>query len=393
MFLNIVFGLLSILVLVGIGFLLSENKKAIQWRPIILGILLQIVLLVFLIKVPIGIDILDSISDGVDKVISFGNSGLNFVFGKSLNTPEVFAISVLGIVCFVTALINVLYYLRIIPLFIKTVGRILAKIFGVSDAEMFCAVSNMFLGGSEAPMVVKPFLNKMTRSQLFCITVGGFSSVSTGVLAGYVGMGIPLHYLLLGVATVPFSTVVMAKLLVPETENVNKRVEIAYSDENGLFEAISNGAITGMEIGLKVGAILIAVLGLVAFINYILKFFNLSLTEIFGWILLPLAKLMHIPVAEQNTYASLIGLKIATNEFVAFGQLGKVLTTLSVRTQAMLVVALVNFANLSVIGITIGSMKVFASERSKEVSGFVFKSMIAGILTTLITSAIIGMIY
>ncbi|MGL4798070.1 MAG: nucleoside transporter C-terminal domain-containing protein, partial [Cellulosilyticaceae bacterium] len=218
------------------------------------------------------------------------------------------------------------------------------------------------------------------------------ASVSVSVIGGYTLLGIDMKYLLLAIVTVPFASLLISKIVIPETESSKTdNIEITPSESANFLEALGDGAIQGMHLALNVGAVLIAFLGMIAFINYFLSFVGLSVAELLGYVLTPLAWLFGIPKPEVHTFASMVGLKMAVNEFVAFTELGSMLQTLSPRTQAILSVALCNFANFSSIGIAVAGFKAFCPSKSQEVSGFGFKSLLAGTLTTLITAAIVGM--
>ena len=374
-------GIISILVLLAIAYLFSENRKAISFRTIFTALGVQILLILFVLRVPVGRYILESVANVVVKVLSFGNEGLAFVFGDLVTNNFIFAFNVLALIAFTSALISVLYYLRVIPFLVKYLGKAIAWILDTTEVETFCSVGNSFLGTTEAPLLTRPFLPDLTRSELFAVVAGGFSSVSVSVIGGYVLMGIDMKYLLIAMATVPFATLLISKIIIPETEvSRTNNIEIEGSESSNLFEAISDGAIQGF-------------LGLIALLNYILAFVGLSFSSILGFIFTPLAWLFGIPKGEIGPFATLIGTKIAMNEFVAFTELGTLLHTLSPRTQAVLSVALCNFANFSSIGIAVAGFKSFCPSRSPEVSGFGLKALLAGTLTTLITAAIVGMLF
>lgn len=388
----IIYGILTIAVLLGLAFLLSENKKAIKWKYVAVALGIQILLMFFVLKSPMGISIINSMANAVVTVLNFGNEGLGFVFGDLFNNYFVFGIHVLGIICFTSALISVLYYLKIIPFLVKYLGKAIAKVLGTTEVETFCAVGNSFLGTTEAPLLTKPFLKDLTRSELFAVVTSGFASVSVSVIGGYTLLGIDMKYLLLAIVTVPFASLLISKIVIPETQTSRtNNIEITPSESANFLEALGDGAIQGLHLALNVGAVLIAFLGLIAFINYFLQFVGLSVAELLGLVFTPLAWLFGIPGEEVQVFSSMIGMKMAINEFVAFTELGEIVMTLSPRTQAVLSVALCNFANFSSVGIAIAGFKAFCPQRSGEVSGFGFKALAAGTLTTLITAAIVGM--
>lgn len=391
---NYLYGILSVAVLLGLAFLMSENRKAIKIRTVGVGLLLEVVIILFVIKVPIGQKLLEVVSNLVVTVLNFGNEGVAFIFGDLSNQYFTFAINVLGLVCFTSALISLLYYFKVIPFLVKYIGKFIAKLMGTTEVETFCSVGNAFLGASEAPLLTRPFLPNLTRSELFAVITGGFASVSVSVIGGYAMLGIPMKYMLVAMATVPFATLLISKIIIPETEkSKTTNIKVEGSEAGNVFEAIGDGAIQGLQLALNVGAVLIAFLGLIALLNGVLGLAGLSVSEIMGYIFRPLAWLFNIPSSEASQFASLIGTKLATNEFVAFTDLGQVIQTLSPRTQAVLSVALCNFANFSVIGITVAGFKAFCPGRAGEVSGLGFKALIGGTITTLLSAALVGMFF
>lgn len=391
---NILLGLLTIVLLLGLGVLLSEDRKAIKFKPVLICLGLQALVIYFVLKNPVGQAVLEFCTKAVSKGLSFGNSGLEFVFGGFSTDFYSFAINVLALICFTSAVISVLYYLRVIPFLVKYIGGFISKLLGTSAPETFNAVGNSFLGGTEAPLLIKPFLKDLTRSELFAVVVGGFSSASAGVMGGYALMGIPMKYMLIGMATVPLSTLLIAKIIIPETkESKFTTVEITKSEDSNVFEAIGTGGLQGMNVALAVGATLIAFLGLTALLDYLLGFIGTNTTQLLGYLFTPLAWLFNIPSAEVTTFSSLIGIKTSLNEFVAYTDMGALIHTLSPRTIAILSVALCNFANFSFIGITVGGFKAICPERAEEVAGMGIKALLGGLITTLVTASLIGLFF
>ncbi|MGG7163433.1 NupC/NupG family nucleoside CNT transporter [Clostridium ihumii] len=389
---NILLGIICIILLIGIAVLFSNNKKAIKYKIIIPGILVQLALIVFVLKVPVGQKILLAIANGLNSVINTGVEGIKFVFGD-LSLGFVFAINVLGLIVFTSALVALLYYLRILPIVVNVIGKMVSKIMGTTLAESFNAVGNIFLGSTEAPILIKPYLKSLTKSELFAVMSAGFGSASAAILGGYSMMGIDSRYLLIAIFTVPFSSLMISKILFPEdSEGEFEEVRIENSTAKNVFDAIGEGTSQGLNLALNVGASLISFIGLMALVNVILGVFGLSITSILGFLLRPLSLLFHIPGSEAATFASLIGTKMSVNEFVAFSDMATVMKSLSPRTIAILSVALCNFANLSSIGIQIGGFAILAPERREEVTKNGLKALLAGTLSTLITAAIVGMI-
>ena len=391
---NIIFGILTLLTIIGLSYIISEDKKAIKWRTVIAGLFGQLVLIFFVIKIPIGQKLLETLALGVDNIIQMGMEGVTFVFGDLTSNYFVFAISVLSLIVFTSSLISVLYFLKVIPFFVKVIGTIIAKYMGTGKVETFSTVGNAFLSGTEAPLLIKPYISKLTRSELFTVMCGGFGSASGAILAGYSMMGIDMKYLLIAVFTVPFSCLMISKVFIPETqESQVADCEIVESEHDNIFSAIGEGATTGKDLAISVGAMLIAFVGLVAVINGILGLIGTDLNQVLGFLLSPIAYLLNIPSNEVQTFSSLIGIKTAVNEFSAYSAMIEVASNLSQRTVVILSVILCNFANFSVIGIQIGGFSIFAPERKDEVAKMGLKALLVGLFATLSTGAIVGMFF
>ena len=391
---NIIFGIITIAVIIGLSCIISEDKKAIKLRTVGAGLLGQLVLIFFVIKVPIGQKLLEVLALGVNNVIQMGMEGVTFVFGDLTSGPMIFAISVLSLIVFTSALISVLYFLKVIPFFVRVIGTAIAKFMGTGRVETFSTVGNAFLSGTEAPLLIKPYINKLTKSELFAVMCGGFGSASGAILAGYSMMGIDMKYLLIAVFTVPFSCLMISKIFIPETEEsqVADGV-IVESEHDNIFAAIGEGATTGKDLAISVGAMLIAFMGLVAVINGILGIFGTNLNNILGTLLSPIGYLLNIPHNEVHTFSSLLGIKTAINEFSAYSAMTEVMPILSTRTTIILSVILCNFANFSVIGIQIGGFSILAPERKNEVAKMGLKALLVGLFATLTTGAIVGMFF
>ena len=391
---NIIFGILTLLTIIGLSYIISEDKKAIKWRTVIAGLFGQLVLIFFVIKIPIGQKLLETLALGVDNIIQMGMEGVTFVFGDLTSNYFVFAISVVSLIVFTSSLISVLYFLKVIPFFVKVIGTIIAKYMGTGKVETFSTVGNAFLSGTEAPLLIKPYILKLTRSELFTVMCGGFGSASGAILAGYSMMGIDMKYLLIAVFTVPFSCLMISKVFIPETqESQVADCEIVESEHDNIFSAIGEGATTGKDLAISVGAMLIAFVGLVAVINGILGLIGTDLNQVLGFLLSPIAYLLNIPSNEVQTFSSLIGIKTAVNEFSAYSAMIEVASNLSQRTVVILSVILCNFANFSVIGIQIGGFSIFAPERKNEVAKMGLKALLVGLFATLSTGAIVGMFF
>ncbi|WP_250675886.1 nucleoside transporter C-terminal domain-containing protein [Paraclostridium ghonii] len=395
---SVILNILGIIVLLGGLYLASSDKSSVNKKLIGKALLIQFVLAFFLVKFPIGRTVVQVVSNFVTNVLGYGAEGLSFVFGPLADGKTVgfiFAISVLGNIVFIGALVGALYYLGIINFVVKVIGGAIQKVLGTSAVESFVAVANMFLGQTESPILVSKYLHLMTKSELMLVLVSGMGSMSATVLMGYVGMGIPMENLLIAGALVPVSSIIVSKLLIPETqhEEVVEKVEM---DRKGahtnIMSAISEGASNGMQMALGIGAALIAITGLVALVNGGLGVIGLSLQQILSYVFAPLALLMGLEPSNVLTAGQLLGSKMVLNEFIAFGELGKIISTLDARTALVISISLAGFANISSIGICISGISVFCPERRTEISNIAFKGMIGGFLVSTLSAMIVGLI-
>ena len=394
---SIILNILGIIVLLGGLYLVSSDKASVNKKLIGKALLIQFILALFLVKFPIGRTVVEVVSDFVTKVLGYGVEGLTFVFGPLADGSSgfIFAISVLGNIVFIGALVGALYYLGVINLVVKIIGGAIQKVLGTSAVESLVAVANMFLGQTESPILVSKYLHLMTRSELMLVLISGMGSMSATVLMGYVGMGIPMQYLLIAGALVPLSSIIVSKILIPETqhEEVVEKVEM---DRKGahtnIMSAISEGASNGMQMAFGIGAALIAITGLVALVNGALGVVGLSLQQILSYLFAPLGFLMGLDSSHALTAGQLLGSKMVLNEFIAFGDLGKIIKTLDPRTALVMSISLAGFANISSIGICISGISVFCPERRTEISEIAFKGMIGGFLVSTLSAMIVGLI-
>lgn len=400
---QIIISLLGIVVLLGIMYLLSSDRKNIPYKTIIKALVIQFIIAFLLIRFPIGQVIVEKISDVVTQILSYGNEGLNFVFGglsdASMPTGAIFGIQTLGNIIFVSALVSALYYLGVIGFIVKIIGKVVGKILGTTEVESFVAVANMFLGQTESPVLVSKYLGRMTNSEIVVVLVSGMGSMSATIIGGYTALGIPMKYLLIASALVPIGSIAIAKILLPESEKdmVKSLEEVSVSIEKdsntNLLGAIADGAMSGLQTVLAIGASLIAIIGLVALVNGFLGIFNLSLEQIFSYIFAPLGFLMGVDSNEILTAGQLLGSKLVLNEFVAFQQLGSIFATLGERTQMVLSIALAGFANISSIGICISGISALCPEKKNTLAKLAFKSMIGGFAVSILSAMIVGIVF
>lgn len=400
---NYVFGLLGIVVLLGIAYLLSEKKRNINWRTVGGALLIQLAFGFIVLRWSAGRAVLNTITTGVDNVISYANEGVSFVFGSAI-PPDgfVFAFQVLTIIIFFSSLISVLYHVGIMGWVIKIIGGGLSRALKTSKAESLSATANIFVGQVEAPLVVKPYINTMTRSEIFTIMTGGMASVSGSVLAGYALMGVPLEYLIAASFMAAPAGLLVSKLLIPETEkNENDNVQVENTSKaSNVIDAAAAGAVDGLQIALAVGASLIAFIGLVALLNGMLGgiggwfgYPDLSLQGVLGWIFSPIAYIIGVQMNEASIAGSLIGQKIILNEFVAFSGLAEIKDAITPRTLMITSFALCGFANLSSIAIQISGLSSMAPDRRRLITQLGFRSILAGTIANLLSASIAGMFY
>lgn len=394
-------GVFGILVLLGLGYSFSSNRKAIRWRTVGGALLLQFLIAGFVLFVPWGKSLLGGVSDCVGGVINAGQKGINFLFGALSDGSGSFhfAFSVLPVIVFFSSLIAVLYYLRVMNLVIRTLGGLMSKLLGASPAESFSATANIFVGQTEAPLVIRPYLPTMTRSELFAVMVGGLASIAGSVMAGYAEMGVRLDYLIAASFMSAPGGLLFAKLLRPETEAVSATVQPYKNEEKpaNVFDAAAQGASSGLKLALNVGAMLLAFIGLIELLNLGLGEvgtwvgWELSLEGIFGWLLAPVAWLLGVPWSEAALGGGLIGTKIAANEFVAFLSFQEMGDSLSVRSQAILTFALCGFANFSSIAILLGGLGVMAPTRRAEIAQMGLIAVFAATCSNLMSAALAGL--
>lgn len=406
-------SVIGIFVLLAIAILLSNNRRAINLRTVGGALLIQIAIGAFILYVPVGREILLALSNGVSKIIAYGNDGVRFLFGglatdasfKAFgNDGFIFAIRVLPIIVFFSALISLLYYIGVMQWIIKIIGGALQKILGTSKAESMSAAANIFVGQTEAPLVVKPYISKMTESELFAVMCGGLASIAGSVLAGYAGLGVPLPYLIAASFMAAPAGLLFAKLIIPQTDKFNDDLEKVELDKpTNILDAAAAGASSGMQLALNVGAMLVAFVALIALLNGLLggigEWFGmpeLSLGLILGWIFKPLAWIIGVPWNEAEIAGRMIGTKLAVNEFVGYLEFSPYLAAdaavqLSDKTKAIITFALCGFANFSSIAILIGGLGGMAPSRRGDIARLGIKAVIAGSLANLMSATIAGL--
>jgi CNT family concentrative nucleoside transporter len=399
-------GLLGIVLLLLTAYGLCDNRKAVRWRTVGTALGLQVLIGWVVFAVPAGRDALAALSAGVTNAIGAGQEGVDFLFGGLTRDNGgavgfVFALRVLPMIIFFSSLIAVLYHLRIMGLVIRFLGGGLKKLLGTSRAESLSAAANIFVGQTEAPLVVKPYISRMTSSELFAVMVGGLASVAGSILAGYVALGVDIKYLIAASFMAAPGGLLFAKLMKPETGTPHEgRLDFSEGDEQpaNVVDAAALGASTGLKLALNVGAMLLAFIGLIALVNLLLGgiggwFGNgdLSLQVILGWCFAPVAWLIGMSWGDAVSGGSLIGQKLILNEFVAYVQYVEWRPGFSTKSEAIGAVALCGFANFSSIAILIGGLGGMAPNRRSEIARLGLLAVAAGTFSNLTSAAIVGL--
>lgn len=394
--LNCIIGIIFVFL---VAFLISNNKKKINWKTVIIGFLIQFIFAFVALKWSVGKYILSRISLGVQSVIDYAKEGISFIFGSLSNDGSIFAVNVLGVIIFISALVSVLYYLGVMQFVIKLIGGGLSKLLGTSKLETISSAANIFLGQTEAPLLIKPYVEKLTESELFTVMVGGLASVSGSILVGYSLLGIPIEYLVSASFMSAPAGLIISKIIIPEIREakVNEEIEMVKDDSSNIVDAASKGAIDGLGLVLNIAAILLAFVALIALINGIIGLIgglfgidNLSLQSILGYIFAPIATIIGVPMKESVIAGSLIGQKIILNEFVAFTSLSEIISTLSPKTIAIVTFSLCGFANISSIAILIGGIGGMAPSRKHDIARLGWKAVLGGTLANLLSATIAG---
>ena len=399
-------GIAGILVLLSIALAMSNNRKAISWQLVTWGLGIQILFAIIILKTPVGAPFFGAIDIGIKNLLSFSDAGSDFLF-KSFRYGVVedplmnFAFRILPTLIFFSSLIAVLYHLGIMQFIVKWIARVMQKSMGTSGSETLCVSGNIFVGQTEAPLLVKPFILKMTKSELMAVMVSGFATVAGGVMAMYVSIlgdipGIAGHLLAASIMSAP-AALVIAKIIYPETEASDTfgdlKIALDKKDDN-IMEALSRGATNGMKLAANVAAMLVAFVAIIAMVNAILGLIDLSLQQILGWIFSPLAWVMGVPWNEAGIIGSLMGEKLVLTELIAFGDLSELMTTNSISDRSAIIAsyALCGFANFASVGIQLGGIGGIAPERRKDLAKLALKAMFGGALASWLTATIAGML-
>lgn len=411
-------GIVGLLVMLGIAYALSNNRKAIRLKTVLWGVGLQFGLALLVLGTEVGRAMIDIAAGLVTRLLNMSVAGATFLFGSlgtteatnGMNSPAkefLFAFQVLPTIIFIAALFSLLYYYGVMQFIIRGLAKFMTRVMGTSGAESLNAAASIFMGQTESPLTIRPYLSKLTESELMTVMTAGFATVSGAILAAYIGTGVEPRNVLMAVVMAAPAAVALAKIIVPETETPVTagvvRLEVTRKDSN-VLGAIASGTTDGLSLALNVAAMLIAFLALLALVNGIMggthdilagwgfPYFPSSLQTVLGWFFQPLAWLMGIPWKDTNTIGGLLGLRVATNEIVAFTELAKVKELIDPRSYAIATFALCGFANFASIGIQIGGIGALAPDRRDDLARLGLRAMIAATLANFMSACIAGIL-
>jgi concentrative nucleoside transporter, CNT family len=399
-------GLLGIAAIIGVGFLLSRDRKAIKWKVVGIGLALQFLFAVFVLRTDFGRSLFERLGSFITNVLNYSSVGAQFVFGQlaipSSNTGMIFAAAILPAIIFVSALFAILYYLGIMQWVVRAFAAVMTRLMGASGAESLDVAASIFMGQTEAPLSIRPFLAKMTRSELMTVMTAGMAHISGSLMLAYIAFGVEARHLLAAVIMTAPGTIMIAKLMEPETgtpETVgNTKLDMPRTDSN-ILEAAARGTSEGLHLMLNVVAMLIAFVALVALMNggfgWIhgkLEWFPASLQVVLGWVGRPVAWLLGVSWHDSAAVGGLLGTRAVLNEFIAYSDLSPMKSMLDPRSFTIASFALAGFANFSSIGIQIGGIGALVPERRKDLAALGFRAMLAGTMANFISAAIAGML-
>jgi CNT family concentrative nucleoside transporter len=398
-------GVLGIATILGLAYIFSTDRRAIRLKTVLWGIGLQLALGLFVLRVKSGEWLFQKMGNGAKKLLDFSYVGSAFVFGElgkdHSSLGLIFAFQVLPTIIFIAAFFAVLYHLGVMQIIIRAAAWLMTVIMGASGAESLNVAASIFMGQTEAPLTIRPFLPKLTKSELMTVMTSGMAHISGGMMAAYIRVGgADAKHLLTAVIMTAPGTLLMAKMLVPETEQplTAGRVEMPPMEkESNVLGAIARGTVDGLHLALNVAAMLITFLALLALLNAMMgwthlhiSWFPYSLQQVFGWVFAPVAWLIGIPWHDAPTIGNLLGTRMVLNEFVAFAQLGTLKDSLDPRSFTIATFALCGFANFSSIGIQIGGIGALAPEQRTQLAKFGIRAMLAGTMANLLSASIVG---
>src|SRR5882762_3739735 len=393
-------GLLGLVVIVAVAYLFSTNRRAIQPRVLYWGLGLQFGFAFLVLKTPVA-DLFRSLSNVINHLLGYSIEGSKFVFGDKLGGPNdqfgvVFAFQVLPIVIFIASLFAILYYLGIMQLFVKAMAIVMQRVMGTSGAESMNVAASIFMGQTEAPLTIRPFLAGLTQSELFTVMTSGMAHVSGAVMAAYVLIAhVEIRHLLTAVIMTAPATIMLAKILMPEVDKPATAGGVKITVEKpgvNIIDAAARGAGDGLQLALNIAAMLIAFLALIAMCNGILSFFHITLQQIFGYVFSPVAWLLGVSYNDCQSIGNLLGTRLVLNEFIAFQQLGPMKEHLDPRSYTIATYALCGFANFSSIASQIGGIGALAPSRKSDLARLGLKAVAVGSMANYMSACIAGIL-
>ena len=393
-------SLLGLAALLGIAWAVSTDRRRFPWRIVLWSLALQAVFALIVLRSPWGTAALSAVADAVDLALRQANAGIELVFGPLADRERfgvILAVSALPTIIYVASVFSVLYHLGLLQRAVAGMAWIMRRTMGTSGAETLASAANVFMGQTEAPLIVAPYLERMTRSELHAVMVAGMATVSGGMLAAFIALGVDARFLLAASLVNAPAALMLAKIIVPESgtpETTGRAAEVSGEREVNVIGAAASGASAGMKLVLNVVAMLIAFLSLVALVDLPLGAVGLSLSQILGWVFTPVAFLVGVPAAEAATVGALLGKKLILNEFVAYLDLAALRAegALSLKSEVIATFALCGFANLSSIGIQIGGIGALAPGRRRDLAQLGLRALVGGTLATLASATIAGML-
>jgi concentrative nucleoside transporter, CNT family len=399
-------GILGILAIVAIAVALSHNRKQIRWRVVAWGLGLQLLFAIFVLRIPAGQELFRALGSFVTSILNYSYVGSQFVFGE-LGKPHsslgvIFAFQLLPAIIFVSALFAIMYYLGIMQLIVRAFAILMSRVMGASGAESLDVAASIFMGQTEAPLTIRPFLPRMTRSELMTVMTAGMAHISGSIMVAYIAFGIEARHLLTAVIMTAPGTIMMAKLFEPETEVPETygklKLDMPKQDVN-LLDAAARGTSEGLNLMLNVIAMLVSFVALVALVNggfaavhQFADWFPPNLQTVFGWVFRPIAWVMGVPWRDSGTIGSLLGTRMVLNEFIAYAQLGPLKPQLDPRSFIIASFALAGFANFSSVGIQLGGIGALVPERKRDLARLGLRAMLAGTLANFLSATIAGML-
>ena len=386
----ILFNIVGIALVFAICMVLSYNRKAIPWKDIARMIIVEFIIAFIIVKVPLGQKAVTLLSNGITAVINCGNEGLSFVFGDLFTGGStgmyIFIVQSLGNIIFVSALVSALYYLGAIGFVVKWIGKAVGMVTRTTEVETFVAVANMFLGHTDSPILVAKYLPRLTDSEIFVILVSGMGSMSASILGGYSALGIPMQNLLIASALVPIGSIMVSKVMCPQTEQVQSVGEVKmdnHGNNTNVIDALSEGCNTGIQMVISIGASIVGFMGVMAIFDMILGVFGFSFAQLFGYVFAPFGFLMGFEGQDILMEGTLLGQKLILNEFIAFGDLAGRLAELDGVTGLVATISLCGFANISSMGMCIGGIGVHCPEKRGTISKLIVKATLAGVFVSI----------